>query len=888
MNKISKKIVALVTMAAFVLTLVPFAAFATPGTVEGSTATVTQVAWNKAKVDVKLSAEDLQDITSGNVVVWATDASGAEVQPNAGVTSANTAWNAWAPGTVGKNAFYTTGAETLTTTLTFAKEGTYTIHVALNEGTANSVSDLTQSLVEETFTTREAVSEQSKYGVIEDGAVQAEATVEVGADLETAFYINAKDSAATDDKLAKVYVWAVNEKGEVTGLSAVSAGKGASLKVGQPQSVGTGTDRYAFPLTNVANGDKLNVQFNAAGTYTLYAGVGNTYDIAKNATLNKDDVNTKVTVTDDSEITALDLKANVGTMTFNDDTDTYTLDLTGTDFAFDGNDKIVIDGTAYVGKKLATGKTINFETTAPKSVVEFWNTDNSTGNDGKFGTTITMQDKQNALISITDSEGNVEYTLRIVATKTTATNIDRTLTGGYVLAGTDKDYASAVYGQEKGVNKTVNFDDAVEFEITDQKGNPVTDENVGATIDIKAQPKKSTLSTKDLSLVSLGNGKYTLAYKADNNDFATDLVEGEYTVRVSLPSEDNATVTFKAAEFGDIEDVEMKLATDKGYKLDDEVLLGDTVKVSLVYVDENGLKVPCKDKFSWSVKSPAHAVKANADYANGTFTLKADTIEHQGVIGSEVTVQAAVKDFGFVERALTIVDSYNEYSLEFDPTEGPVNEYNKVDVTVLEDDGDEARVNGDVKVYLIDSSNDDAKVSVDVNKNNQIVIYSDQETVLDIAVTVNNGEQIIAAGNLSYTVGKEDPLANRTVVMTIGSSNYIVNNNIVKGDAAPFVDSNWRTMVPLRALAESFDAEVNWDNDARTVTINYDANTQIVMTIGEETYTVNGEEMTMDTAPVIQGERTYVPVRFAAEGMGFTVTPLYDSNGLTASVVFQK
>lgn len=95
-------------------------------------------------------------------------------------------------------------------------------------------------------------------------------------------------------------------------------------------------------------------------------------------------------------------------------------------------------------------------------------------------------------------------------------------------------------------------------------------------------------------------------------------------------------------------------------------------------------------------------------------------------------------------------------------------------------------------------------------------------------------------------------------------------------------------MVPIRALAEAFDAEVIWDNDARTVTINYDADTQIVMTVGEETYTVNGAEQTMDTEPVIQGERTYVPIRFAAEALGFTVTPLYNSNGTTGSVVFQR
>ena len=885
LNKISKKIVALVTMAAFVLTLVPFAAFAAS---TDSKYTVEAVSYNTAKVSIDLGPTDESTYTGGNILVWAEDSEGNVLEYGVEATYSG----AKVVPTFEEKGFdggaFVGQLEDQTVDITFAKAGEYNIYVALNKDAANIEAAEPNKVTANgnaSFYAWPAVSEQSQYGVIENDKVQAEATVEVDTDLETTFYVNDKDGVATGDALDNVVVWAVNEKGEVTGLSKVTPVDGKATSNGV-ESVGS--DRYAYKLKDVENGAKVNVQFDAAGEYTLYAGVGLNYDAAKNATLDKTGTKTKVTVTDDSEITALDLKANVGTMTFNDDTDTYTLDLTGTDFAFDGNDKIVIDGTAYVGKKLATGKTINFETTAPKSVVEFWSTDNSTGNDGKFGTTITMQDKQNALISITDSEGNVEYTLRIVATKTTATNIDRTLTGGYVLAGTDKDYASAVYGQEKGVNKTVNFDDAVEFEITDQKGNPVTDGNVGATIDIKDQPKKSTLSTKDLSLVSLGNGKYTLAYKADNNDFATDLVEGEYTVRVSLPSEDNATVTFKAAEFGDIKDVEMKLATDKGYKLDDEVLLGDTVNVSLVYVDENGLKVPCQDKFSWSVKSPAHAVTADTDYAKGTFTLKADTIEHQGVIGSEVTVQAAVKDFGFVERALTIVDSYNEYSLEFDPTEGPVNEYNKVDVTVLEDDGDEARVNGDVKVYLIDSSNDDAKVSVDVNEKNQIVIYSDQETVLDIAVTVNNGEQIIAAGNLSYTVGKEDPLANRTVVMTIGSSNYIVNNNIVKGDAAPFVDSNWRTMVPLRALAESFDAEVIWDNDARTVTINYDANTQIVMTIGEETYTVNGEEMTMDTAPVIQGERTYVPVRFAAEGMGFTVTPLYDSNGLTASVVFQK
>lgn len=105
-------------------------------------------------------------------------------------------------------------------------------------------------------------------------------------------------------------------------------------------------------------------------------------------------------------------------------------------------------------------------------------------------------------------------------------------------------------------------------------------------------------------------------------------------------------------------------------------------------------------------------------------------------------------------------------------------------------------------------------------------------------------------------------------------------------DAAPYI-ANDRTYVPFRALGEALGAKVVWDNDARTVTYTL-GDTTIVMTIGDTTYTINGVEKSMDVAPEITGDRTYVPVRFVAEGLGFKVTPLYADNGTTASVVFEK
>ena len=126
-----------------------------------------------------------------------------------------------------------------------------------------------------------------------------------------------------------------------------------------------------------------------------------------------------------------------------------------------------------------------------------------------------------------------------------------------------------------------------------------------------------------------------------------------------------------------------------------------------------------------------------------------------------------------------------------------------------------------------------------------------------------------------------------TVSMTIGSNDFVINNNIVTvPDAAPYI-ANDRTYVPFRALGEALGAKVVWDNDARTVTYTL-GDTTIVMTIGDTTYTINGVEKSMDVAPEITGDRTYVPVRFVAEGLGFKVTPLYADNGTTTSVVFEQ
>ena len=86
----------------------------------------------------------------------------------------------------------------------------------------------------------------------------------------------------------------------------------------------------------------------------------------------------------------------------------------------------------------------------------------------------------------------------------------------------------------------------------------------------------------------------------------------------------------------------------------------------------------------------------------------------------------------------------------------------------------------------------------------------------------------------------------------------------------PFTE-NGRTLAPVRAVSESFDANVSWNGDDETITITK-GDTVIKMAVGSTKAYVNGEEVTLDTAPEIFNERTVVPVRFIAESFGLNVS----------------
>lgn len=99
----------------------------------------------------------------------------------------------------------------------------------------------------------------------------------------------------------------------------------------------------------------------------------------------------------------------------------------------------------------------------------------------------------------------------------------------------------------------------------------------------------------------------------------------------------------------------------------------------------------------------------------------------------------------------------------------------------------------------------------------------------------------------------------------------------------PYVDANNRTMIPLRTTANAMGLEVSWNEEAKqaTFTSTADKTTKSVVftidsdklsyTVAEEGKEPVTEEKQMDTAAVQKDNRTYAPIRFLAETLGYYV-----------------
>lgn len=86
-------------------------------------------------------------------------------------------------------------------------------------------------------------------------------------------------------------------------------------------------------------------------------------------------------------------------------------------------------------------------------------------------------------------------------------------------------------------------------------------------------------------------------------------------------------------------------------------------------------------------------------------------------------------------------------------------------------------------------------------------------------------------------------------------------------DQKPIIQND-RTLVPIRFIAESLGYDVEWDFIENAAVID---NGRVKLRIGTDKAELNGELVTLDTSSVLVNDRTMVPLRAVAETLDCTV-----------------
>lgn len=758
------------------------------------------------------------------------------------------------------------------------------------------------------------------------GEAQTERTVEVGEPVTAQFFVNDVngDAAATDGtntglidnvdgRNVKIYATKGDFDAEKTTAVVVNAMAtnrandgvgGTSINPNIEPNPAANEYQATQVDGQICYGSQVQINFTRTGTYYLYATAdGVLLDGAQP---------TKIVVEEAAQVVD-------------------HVNLTAPDAVFPGVGNVPADNDALQGRTDSTTVTLN-NALLPNSIVEYTltgvaqdtnnniiagetfnltsNNDNlvlskdtvTTAPDGSFNISFSLKKAGDYRITLHNSD--VNYTINVVYDSTNADIKTVTSNGETLLAGNDTE-------NYVGANRPANYADAVEFEIIDPDGGVVTGNNalanepaarVAATnglnhadyLKVESKPDGSKLTANDLILVA-NNDSYTLQYVG--NDAARDLIPGEYTVTVSLLNGEYATAKMTFAKYGTTQSVVLDMTAVptagvgdavQNEDITDQVKLGRTVTVLARYVDENGVKILVQDA---TYGFDGKAVDNTVAPAVNQFRTRADQIFNESLFGTTITVTAFDGNKKEIaSQELTVVDAYTENSLEFDKTTGAVDTNNNVTVSVVDANGKVVPVTGVLDAYVDAQSNADADVTVKVAKDmtngadGKLILNSDKDTTADIVVSVKAGNAQYV-GTLHYTFG-DVAGAGTSVVMTIDSKTILVNNEMDTLDVAPYVKDS-RTYVPLRALAQSFGAEVNWDEKTGEITVDGNG-TKVVLEVGKTTYTVNDNEKTMDVAPELDSAagRTLVPVRFVAEALGYTVTAIYGADGTTSSVYF--
>lgn len=167
-------------------------------------------------------------------------------------------------------------------------------------------------------------------------------------------------------------------------------------------------------------------------------------------------------------------------------------------------------------------------------------------------------------------------------------------------------------------------------------------------------------------------------------------------------------------------------------------------------------------------------------------------------------------------------------------------------------------------------------------------VSRDGAYVCDAAATTDGGVISFNGAAGAYTLTYKNADETRYYISRVPEQTdrigIRVNKQFIYTDVDPIIEND-RTLVPMRAIFEAIGAEVSYDDATATAT-GVKANRTVTITDNSTTAYVNGEAVTLDVPAKIVDDRFLVPIRFISENLGCRVT--WDNDAKIVGIHYTK
>ncbi len=127
---------------------------------------------------------------------------------------------------------------------------------------------------------------------------------------------------------------------------------------------------------------------------------------------------------------------------------------------------------------------------------------------------------------------------------------------------------------------------------------------------------------------------------------------------------------------------------------------------------------------------------------------------------------------------------------------------------------------------------------------------------------------LLSAAMLTLPAAGVSALDDVDISFIVGENHISVNGTEIEVTPSYIIDGT--TLVPLRVISEGLGAQVDWNESDYTVTVQ-DGDKTITLKIGSTDATVNGGSYTLLAAPELKDDTTMVPIRFISETLDANV-----------------